>query len=113
MIFCLTHKEAGFEGVVLGVDFHNGRGTTSSPYDAVRLVREGCRIEDPAAQEEVRRVAIKLAAARRAKLAEIKMMDEFERSPAYTEWKLRKNEELKEAEERRRRENRPRRRFHR
>ena len=56
-IYRVEHPDPAFRGVVMGVDFYNGQGSTSSPRDAVKLVKEGCRLPDPIARAEIRALA--------------------------------------------------------
>jgi len=49
-IFIIRHKTPGFEGVMHGVDFCNGRGSTSCIQDAAVLMLHGCTIEDAGAR---------------------------------------------------------------
>ena len=110
MIYRVEHPESGFHGVMMGVDFHDGRGSTSSAHDVVKLVALGCRLPDPAARAEIRTLAQQLARQRRKWLADYSKMREFEASPAYTESALRRKAEREEAEAERKKANRPRRR---
>ena len=45
-----------FTGFMAGVDFYNGRGSTSSLNDVARLVALGCHAEDPAVQAQVEEI---------------------------------------------------------
>lgn len=104
MIYRLQHPEPGFKGVMLGVDFYDGHGSTSSPYDAVKLVKEGCRLPDPEARAEVRALAQKLGRARRKSEEERAIQDAFERTPAYTAKALERMEEARRNDPKRKHE---------
>lgn len=51
-VFVVLHPDPAFTGFWAGVDFCQGRGSTSSPQDVDRLVELGCRAEDPKVQGE-------------------------------------------------------------
>lgn len=106
-VYVVDHKDVGFTGVMGGVDFYNGRGSTSSAFDVVGLVREGCRLPDEGQRAEIRALAIAEGRRRRKKLAEIADLEAFERTPAYVESALRRKAEREEAAAKRK-ENRPR-----
>lgn len=98
MIIVLIHPEPDYTGVVRGVDFVKGRGTTSSPHDAVMFIGEGYTVEDPSAREVVRGLARNLAEQRRKRRAEYEKQRQFEATAAYTESALRRKAEREEQE---------------
>ncbi|GEM_PF-5442028 len=49
-IYFVRHPDPGRAEQHHGIDFHCGRGSTSSYANAVRAVRGGCTLEDPADQ---------------------------------------------------------------
>ena len=113
MIYIVEHFKPGFCGVMCGVDFFGGRGSTNSATTVIALVKSGCKVLDPSARAEVRVIAQKLARARRKSDEGRAKQDAFERTPAYTEFCKKRDAEREEAEKKARHESRPRRRFHR
>lgn len=97
-IYRVEHPDPSFRGVVMGVDFFDGHGSTSSPEDVVKLVKEGCRLRDPEARAEIRVLARQLGRLRQAKRTEYERQEAFERTPEYTESALRRKAEREEAE---------------
>lgn len=93
--YVLQHFTPGFRGVMLGVDFYDGRGSTSSASDVVLLVKEGCTLPDPAARAEVRVLAADMARVRQTGEASRALQDAFERTAEYTVKALARMEEKK------------------
>lgn len=110
-VYLIQHPLPAWRGVLMGVDFYDGQGSTSSPHDAVLLVKEGCTIPDPAARAEIVALAAELDRARQKRDAERKVQADFERTPAYTESALRRKAEREAAEKELKRKSRPRRRY--
>ncbi|MBE3109995.1 MAG: hypothetical protein IMZ46_05685 [Acidobacteria bacterium] len=94
-VYRIQHPLPAFRGVLMGVDFYGGYGSTSSPQDAVKLVEEGCRVTDPEARAEIRALAQRLDQEREKRAGERKAQEDFERTPAYTAKALERMEEAK------------------
>ncbi|MBE3126334.1 MAG: hypothetical protein IMZ57_11845 [Acidobacteria bacterium] len=97
-VYIVQHFTPGFCGVVMGVDFYDGRGSTSSASDVVLLVKEGCTLPDPAARAEIRVLAADMARVRQTGEASRALQDAFERTPEYTVKALARMEEKKRAD---------------
>ena len=81
--YIVLHQDPTFTGNIAGVDFYQGRGSTSSLGDVARLIALGCTAEDPEAQasavERNARDAARDAAQASARAAQ----DAIERRPGY------------------------------
>jgi hypothetical protein len=89
--YIVLHADAAFTGSWAGIDFYQGRGSTSALEDVRRLVALGCRAEDPSiqAQAEAQNAA---DAKREAEKAHSRgALDAAERMPGYLEGKRRRH----------------------
>ena len=82
-VYIILHNSPAFTGSWAGIDFYQGRGSTSALEDVRRLVALGCRAEDPTiqAQAEAQNAA---AAKRGAELGQSRSaLATLERMPGY------------------------------
>ncbi|MBE3109994.1 MAG: hypothetical protein IMZ46_05680 [Acidobacteria bacterium] len=83
VVYIVLHQDPTYTGFLAGVDFYNGRGSTSSPEDVARLVELGCTAEDPRAQADAEALS-KCERERQAEQAAARSaQDKIERSPGY------------------------------
>jgi len=102
-VYVLEHKDPAFAGVLCGVDFYGGRGSTSSPHDVVKLIRAGCRLTEN--WPEIRALAASLGRLRRKRAEEEAKLAAFERTPEFTARALERQATFEAAEKRKHRVN--------
>ncbi len=97
-IFIIRHKDPHFSGVVYGVDFFKGKGSTCSGMTAVLLLEAGHSIEGEAASKHVLALGALKAAEREAREAGQAGLAAIEAKPV-SGWTESRQEFLKEREE--------------
>lgn len=83
VVYVIKHYAEGFAGFYGGVDFHGGKGSTSSLADVARLVSLGCHAEDPAVQAEAEAMNGAAGAREGQQAAARSALDAVERRPRY------------------------------
>jgi hypothetical protein len=80
-IYILQHPSPDFKGSIRGIDFSNGKGSTSSIEDAARLIELDYEIEDDDARAIVEKYMTIVKAIRGMQQAELKLMQTKENYP--------------------------------